>query len=243
MGSKFVVGLVVEGPNDYSVLRQVVEATLRGVATNPEFEFREIQPQPDATSSGYLGGGWTEVFKWCLRNPPLIRGNAIFSMLFDGRPACNLLVVHMDADQLSEFAAKTAVTLPASPWTAARRATFTEKVLRNWLWPGIEPRTDTNFDKHYPLAIVWKTETWLVSAIDPALRDPEKHDPVPLIIALKPGLEDAQRPGYLRKRGLRATYRSLAVKLARDLTRVRGACRQLEKFCAFVEIRHASVSP
>jgi hypothetical protein len=243
MGKKFVVGLVVEGPNDYPVLQQVVQTTLRSVDANTELEFRNIQPQSDASSSGYQGGGWTEVFKWCLRNRPSLRRDTIFSTIIDGIPACDLLVVHLDADQLREFSAKTAVTLPASPWTAARRAGFTEKVIRSWLWPGIEPRSDTNFDKHYPLAIVWQTETWLISAIDPTLRDPEEHDPVSLIIAVEPKLEHPQRPGYLRKKGVGATYRSLAVKLANDLTRVRGACGQLEKFCSFVETRHASVIP
>lgn len=238
-----MVGLVVEGLSDYRVFQPLIRETVAEAAPNCAVQFRFLQPKPDATSSGYTPGGWTLVYKWCQRNPPNIRSSFIFQEVIAGTPACDLLVAHLDADVLQEYASKASVPLPGTPWSSSKRATFAESVLGEWLWSGAAPLHTEFPDRHIPVIAVWATETWLVAALDSSLGEPEEVDPVPLLINLKPDLEDNRRPGRLKKSSVATVYDSLALNLIQDLDRVRSVCNQLEKFCSKVEGYLARPSP
>jgi hypothetical protein len=236
MPKTLVVGLVVEGRNDFRSLCKVIERTLVAKSPSINVVFRKLQPGEDATSAGSCGG-WYFVLQWCQRNQPKDRENFTFSSPLAGVPACDVLVVHLDADVLSEFAAASSVSLPVPPWPAKKRAGFTEKVLDEWLWPTTTSKKSSIRPKHVLAAAVWATETWLLSALDPSISDPEEMDPVPALITIMPKLENLKKPGKLKKKGVGNEYEGMAESLVTSLKSVRSKCRQLEKFCANIESR------
>ncbi|MCB9760509.1 MAG: hypothetical protein H6739_11775 [Alphaproteobacteria bacterium] len=193
----FTVGLVAEGVTDLVVIERIVRESLEGAGLAAgELRFEMLQPERDATSGQWSDGGHGHVKAWCLRYPPGLRLGSFLQPLFAGVPArCDLIVVHLDADVIVPIAHAEGLGVP-DPLTAFAQGVLTRAVLERWLWP--DP-TRPGEGRHTLLPAVQATETWIVAGADPALADPESADPVPLLIALNPGLSDGGASPKLKK--------------------------------------------
>jgi len=234
-----VVGLVAEGVTDLDFLKLCIEKTLGTYGFGRRVEFRDLQPEPDATSGQYGDGGWSRVHQWCVNNPPAARLSQYLQPLFEDERACDFLVVHLDGDVLADYADKVSSTpLPIEPWTGDTRAEFVRAALNEWLWPG---DSDAAKDKHLLAVMVRALETWLLAGYDVSLEHPEEVGPIPLLRQASPHLLQPVRPdARLRKR--RKTWKKMAEEVIGNLPHIRSVCPCCDQFLAQVENRMGSVA-
>ncbi len=175
------IGIVAEGGSDSIVIQGLLRSYIKksGAFPDCELKFLNLQPYIDNTSrSRFSEGGWMQVFKWCISNPPQERrvaylGDGLFS---DGMDAfnCSALVIHMDADICDKIGDKTTVTpVPQKTHVPATRGRFIADVLNEWLWPPGE----VSDQKHLISPAVESTEAWLVAGLSEEDNLPESdHD-------------------------------------------------------------------
>jgi hypothetical protein len=91
MSDPLSVGMVVEGPTDFVVLRAAIAALL----DNRDFEVTSIQPLLSNALKAHTGGGWTAIYRWCRPMLEQAGGRAQDNSLFN---TYDLLILHVDAD-------------------------------------------------------------------------------------------------------------------------------------------------
>lgn len=155
-----VVGLVVEGTNDYPIISRFVESCLSERFERP-IEFRHLQPLPDATMTGYSGGGWTRVVGWCKANAGS-RIETFFVPLEEGEAACDLIIVHLDGDALEPCAKHFSKAIPPVGCPAADRVSTLAEMLTEWLQ--LPSNRSDQIRGAFP---VLHSEAWLLAALLP----------------------------------------------------------------------------
>jgi hypothetical protein len=151
-----VVGVVVEGKDDFEPIQAVLEAEL-SVLGYPDIAFRQLQPEKDATGTTERGG-WTKVVGWLVdHSGPGVE--TFFTPLFAGVPACDIIVVHIDSDVHVECLTKAGLSVPKAPASVADVVSSLRQALDNWLAVSADRR------KSFSYAIpVFKTENWIMAA-------------------------------------------------------------------------------
>jgi hypothetical protein len=174
------VGIVTEGGSDCVVLETLLLAYFKKAPVdNFSLSFKNLQPYVDNTSkSGYSEGGWEQVYKWCIGNPPQERISTLFGgpLFADDMDdfQCSALLVHMDADICEKIGDKSnVVPVPDKTQSAQIRGKFISETLAYWLWPDA-PNED---HRHILVPAVESTEAWLVAGLSDDTEDPEgDHD-------------------------------------------------------------------
>jgi len=147
------IGMVIEGKYDFPLLEACLGAELSRLGYG-ELRFRNLQPELDATGE-LEAGGWTKVVGW-LAN---FSGGAISTFLtplFDSTDACDLIIVHIDADVRSQVYRSISATIDPSD-DITLMASEIENELRRLLDAGV-------LDPKVRFAVpVFKSENWLMT--------------------------------------------------------------------------------
>jgi len=213
-GLRFAI--VTEGPSDFLVLRSVLLRLL------PESEVVAIQPEvplaayPEfraAAGGSYLGSGWRGVRSWCQRyggdDLELFLG-AVVGDRYDA------LVIHVDASMAHNLGIEELPCPPVSATTEPLR----QIVVREWLALETKP-------EYLLLATPSKsTDAWVLAAYTPDHPNVECDFSVERILAKKHKLP--VRNGQVKK--TRSLYEPLAEQVGQDLTNVRRACSEADRF-------------
>lgn len=152
-----VVGVAVEGKDDFDVIEASVTAEF-SVLGIPEPTFRRLQPEPDATGQ-IPTGGWSRVIGWLKQHS----GHGIetyFAPLFSGEPACDLVVVHIDADICAQCLAHLNIPIPQTLVSVSD----TVNALRSALDTVSALSADRRGRFAYAVP-VFKTENWLMASV------------------------------------------------------------------------------
>lgn len=155
-----VVGIVVEGTNDYPVFEALLERHLPNSFSRP-ITVKHVQPFVDATSGRYSGGGWPRVVAWCLAN----RSSNIetfFAPLEEGDEPCDLILIQLDGDAMEGCSPHAATACPILPCSVEDRLNTLEAFLMEWLAP--EPQRMAQIVFALPTMC---TESWLMAGIRP----------------------------------------------------------------------------
>jgi hypothetical protein len=220
------IGVVAEGPTDQIVLRHLLTAYCRNVRPDITPVFKDLQPNPDGTSSGSPEGGWSQVYRWCLNNPPPARealfiGRDLFGSGLDNQKH-DLILVHMDSDICEMIGASSSIRpVPDATSSPERRGTFIRKTLLEWLWPD-----DTTPDeRHVPAPAVEVIEAWLVAALSED-EQPETSKDIPRRLIevdyrSRGKVAPVAAKGF-RKRSLR--YEDISTRSAANVARVVATC-------------------
>jgi hypothetical protein len=243
---EITVGIVAEGGSDCVVLETLLTAYFDKVpARDFSLSFKNLQPYTDNTSkSGYSEGGWEQVYKWCLGNPPQDRANALFGapLFADGMDEfqCSALLVHMDADICEKIGDKSNIDpVPSLTQSTAVRGKFIYETLSSWLWPD-EKKEDL---RHILVPAVESTEAWLVAGLSEEDKDPEcDHDIQRKLAALdysvvkgRPVPKDIKRPNKQAE-----NFKKISGVAAGNIMRVIERCPHFEltvrKVIALIEL-------
>jgi hypothetical protein len=150
------IGLVMEGDYDYVSLPPFISSEITNRSID-QIRFRVLQPMPD--ESGKLSsGGWRGVVAWCLE----YSGESIetfFAPLFEGDPACDVIVVHIDGDSYGAIISYIEGGDVRPPTSATARVKAIVAALEDWLTPTAERRAKLAF-----AVPVLHTEAWIIAA-------------------------------------------------------------------------------
>lgn len=233
MNGNFVIGLVVEGPTDYKVIKSFIIEAFSKASIDKNIIFRDIQPELDATGTNHKRAGWPRLLAWCRRFPPSVRKSQLFNPLFNHIEALDLLIVQLDGDVLSAYACHCSEALPSKPWDSIKRGNFVESVLEEWLWP---ESSNEERDKHVLLATVQDTEAWLVAGLNTSINDPEERcssNELSLIASSLP-----VRLRFPRKKLKKEPdkWGVMADRAIKNLLHIRSVCPHCDKFLNAVEV-------
>lgn len=224
------VGVVAEGPSDCVVLDQLLSGYFsRTLPAVVALKFKNVQPYVDNTSnSGYSEGGWEQVYKWCLSNPPGERENAFFGppLFADDMDdmQCDVLMVHMDADICGAIGSKSSITpIPSEGSLPAVRGKFISDTVQAWLWPdGIGDQS-----RHIIVPAVESTEAWLVAGLSNEDSDPENDHDIERRLAELDYLLVKVRPvpkGIKKPNKSAANYAAIARHAVKNVMRIAARC-------------------
>lgn len=215
---RLVVGFVCEGSTDIVVLRRVVEQVLGDI------DARALQPEIDALDRQLPGGqsGWSEVRAWCQRVQTL---DEYFEP--DVGDPLDLMVLAVDLD----IAIRAGLTkLPEN--LSAYDATDLCRVIKSWLPQPLPGRV--------LIAIpVMSTETWLLAALFPRMRNLEAEK-TPAQVLVDKGKMTMGRNGPWKRA---SEYRVFAETVASKLKRVRDACGEADRFVKKLEGVASRIAP
>lgn len=223
------IGLVVEGPTDYLVLRSVIDALLQPRA----LQFSYLQPEysESFTPLGPSGGGWPGVYRWC-RNTSELNGPAGLddNFLFLNH---DIVILQLDADVAGVNYASGHITNPASndlpcaqpcPPVAPTIAAL-EGVLLGWLEARQCPR-------QLVICIPAQSlETWMLAGLYP-----EDSFLVQSNLECRPNIERRLASKPLKGRLVSGTkklldeYERRAPELAGSWSKVTAVCQQAAQF-------------
>lgn len=168
----FVIGLVTEGPTDQQVLNELINAYFNQISdAGKKISFLTLQPIDRTT-----GGGWRNVYKWCISNnqdarETLLGKNRLFANEMDNH-VCDALLIHMDADICEVIGKNTnVVPVPNASSVALDRGKFIKNVIEQWLWPD-QPLQN---DMHIIAPAVESIEAWLVAGLSSEDPSPESN--------------------------------------------------------------------
>lgn len=168
--TEFVIGLVTEGPSDQRVLKTLIPAYIKSsYGLDQKISFKNLQPIDRTT-----GGGWRNVFKWCIANnhnerETLLGKNRLFDNDMDNQ-VCNALLIHMDSDVCEKIGDCSNVTpVPDNHSTSNERGAYIKQVIERWLWVDQTPQSD----RHIIAPAVESIEAWLVAGLSDADPSPE----------------------------------------------------------------------
>ena len=228
---RIVVGIVAEGPTDVVVMTEYLSAWLARHDDAPVLEVRPVQPEQDATSGRFGDGGWTLVKAWCENNPATLRSLGLFQPLFEGEEPLDALIVQLDGDRIAEYARFYPDIMVPVDADATTTGSIVEEVLERWLWDGKPGRnTDPNHERHWLVAAVRATETWLVAGMDPSIEEPEEiPDPERELMRLAPKLRTRFVGGVRRLNKYPPAWRELARQTGSRLFHVGETCPHLGK--------------
>ena len=235
--SRIVVGIVAEGPTDIVVITEYLHAWLARHHEAPALEVRPVQPEQDATSGLFGGGGWTVVKKWCENNPAAVRALSLFQPLFEGERPLDVLMVQLDGDRVAEYSRFYPDIIVPTNANAAERGVIIEEVLERWLWGGSSRRTaDPNQGHHCLVAAVRATETWLVAGLDPSLAKPEEiAEPELALMRLAPTLRTKCVGDVRRLNKYPPVWRMLAKQTGKQLPHIRMVCPHCGKLLTYFD--------
>ncbi|SEH07574.1 hypothetical protein [Candidatus Venteria ishoeyi] len=190
-----------------------------------------IQPNSDNTSAnGDEEGGWLQVYKWCLNNPPALRKRLYGSGLFTTSPAYSALVLHLDGD-LCGKAELHAVSQEVNPENfdlqqASGRGAYLRAVLQNWL----QAEDDENLI--FSLAIE-AIETWLLAGLDTQREYPENaQNPEAILLPLYQHLQGKRAQKKQKKlQKNEKTYQKLSHEAAKNTAHIAASCPHFAKLC------------
>ena len=233
---KMVIGIVSEGSTDFIALKIYL---LEWAGTNYgdiNLEVRALQPPIDATSGEFGDGGWTRVRAWSEDNPPEDRADNLFQPLFEGEEPCNILIVQLDGDVVSDYIVEFRdIFLPRNPDAQSRGETV-EKVLVRWLWGSDDERAnDPNAEAHCLVATVRALEAWFVAALDHSIKEPEELDPECELIRIKPELPTKLQRGRRRLMKSNEDWRNLAEITKHEVVHIACACPNFGKLLQSIE--------
>lgn len=166
-----VVGVVVEGTNDYPVFQAFLDQHLPDSFSRPVV-LKEIQPLQDATSGNYSGGGWHRVVGWCVAN----KASAIetfFTPIEEADSPCDLILIQIDGDAMEQCGTHAATPCPAMPCAIDERLSALEGFVLEWLEPTADRAAQILFA--FP---TMSSEAWLMAGLKPHERNWE-HEPDP----------------------------------------------------------------
>lgn len=170
--TEFVIGLIAEGPRDQQVLKTLIPAYIYSrIGSDLEISFKDLQPIDRTT-----GGGWRNVFKWCISNnqnerETLLGKNRLFANDMDNQ-VCSALLIHMDSDICEEIGNCSDVAPVPNTFSPSNdRGNFIKKVIEEWLWADQTPQ----YDKHIIAPAVESIEAWLVAGLSDLDLDPESN--------------------------------------------------------------------
>lgn len=168
------IGLVTEGPTDQVVLDHILKFHFKEIRPDINLVIRNLQPIRDATS-GRIDGGWTQVYKWCVRNRnsngPARVSRPLFSNGLDSY-VNDYTVIQIDSDIIDEITVRPPnAKLPTRSCTSMLRGRFIRRTIVHWLWPA-GPRDP----KYIPLACVEAIEAWLVAGVQTNTKPESNHN-------------------------------------------------------------------
>ena len=222
-GKPLRVGLVAEGPTDFSVLKAVIDSLLIG----RPLIFAALQPLLDETfqsQPGSTGLGWPGVYRWCSQtisdNEGKLGDHPLFAIY-------DVIVVQVDADVASTTYKKGHIEDPTGDLPCAEPCppcTATTNRLREVMlrWMG---------EREKPLKVVLCTpaqalESWMLAALFP--KD---------ALVQSGALECIRNPkGKLKNRpqAQRVTttrdYEAKAPQVGREWKAVRAICSEAQRF-------------
>lgn len=155
-----IVGLVVEGTNDYPVIEAFITKNLNERFARP-IQIRKLQPEADATTGAFKGGGWGRVVGWCKANAT----GAIetyFSPVEEGDRPCDLIVVQIDGDAMANCAQHSTKCPPSEPCSPDDRVSALKAMITEWLQP-----TQAHSERLRLAVPVMHSEAWLMAALKP----------------------------------------------------------------------------
>lgn len=154
------VGIVAEGSNDFPILQVFIENILPTTFPRP-INFVTLQPEPDATTGRYRGGGWGRVIGWC-DNYSTGGLSTYFAPLFEGDIKLDFIVIHIDGDILPACANFCNYPHDVNICDANTKVIHMEKI--------IEIRLNATVEHKKMLAIavpLLHTEAWIMAGVDP----------------------------------------------------------------------------
>lgn len=152
----FVVGVVVEGKDDFAAIEAAVESELSKLSIS-DVVFRRLQPEKDATGSTDRGG-WTKVVGWLIDHS----GAGIetfFAPLFAGVEPCDIIVIHVDGDVHAECLKKAALPTPPPPVSVEDQVIGMRTALDSWV--ALDPERRRFLAYAIP---VFMTENWIMAS-------------------------------------------------------------------------------
>lgn len=220
-----VVGLVTEGPNDQIVFEKVILSFWMTYFGHRNVIFRRLNPPSDRTSEG----GWCDVRNWLLRNSESDRQHFFFSPgLTAEAPACDFIVIQIDADCLQSMAHSSMVEPLDTPAPPRWKLEYCKYIL--CVWADISDISDPNMGPYILVGTVQALETWICKAMDPEWVNPEYKDPQSKLIQLRPDMEDSRRKGKLKKKRTRRRYERFAEEVSSALTLLEQSCLSFQDF-------------
>ncbi len=228
-----VFGLVGEGHRDQMLVEALLDHLQKTHPSPIHLVPHRLQPAyTDATRRRKTEGGDDKARLWC-QTSPADRTRLAFSPPFptSDKPACDIVVIVHDADNLQVMHDREpSIPLPTPPWDAPTRSRYVESVIDHWLWPSSSDRTTGNRHDDYAIvAAVRALESWYVAALDTTKLTPEELDAVSCLITLRPDMEDAGKPGKLKKFRVNSKYEEFNRSLVERIDHVATVCPQFHR--------------
>jgi hypothetical protein len=211
-----VVGVVAEGAHDCIALAEFLEAELPASYARP-IRLRHLQPEMDATSCQVGGGGWGRVVGWC-KSYSGASIETYFVPLEEGDLACDLIVIHLDGDAMTDCAPHTSVPLPTIPCAINVRIETLREMVLDWLQPNANRRSRIKFA--FP---VMHTEAWLLAGLRP------NQQPWEQLADCKTPFRDLKTKKSQR---MREYYREQSAAAASKAPSIRSQSISFSKFCS-----------
>lgn len=151
------IGTVVEGPTDRLLLKAIIDKVCPGV-----HEYRDLQPADVGSSFGERGTGWKGVRRFCFDIWQQLNTD-LFDFIKDYE--FDLLVIHVDADIVSETDLQEALNYPIEPCPPV---TPTIASLREILAQWLNLKSASEFPPQLILAMPSQdSENWLFAGLYP----------------------------------------------------------------------------
>lgn len=208
-----VIGLVVEGLNDYPAMEAFASNILRPSVAEPIL-FRLLQPETDATTGKMGDGGWSRVVGWCKKYSGE-KLQTFFTSVTEDEPACDAIIVQIDGDALEECAAHSNVSFEADASIAERTAALS-KMIDEWL--NAPERLKDQVAHALPHL---HTESWIMAGIQPRAHEWERIPTKHILWALKAETGIRLLPPF---------YERMAREAASNHEEISQQCVTFEKF-------------
>lgn len=227
------IGTVVEGPTDRLILESVLTHLLPG-----EHRFFPLQP---TETLGRTGSGWKGVRRWCNETWQREHSNLETILSSATGPALDLLVIHVDADIVSEQDLQQDSAFPIMPQPCppvSATVAQIEALILHWL------SLDMSLSSLIFAIPAQDTETWTFAALFPddelcsrkdyeCMHDGKDH-PGYLLTLKAYGKLLRRSTGTIKKS--RWQYEKICPRIVAAWDRVRTLCSQAEKFS--IEVLH-----
>lgn len=228
------IGVIAEGITDHIVYEKFISEFFK----DKDFELHFIKEQPGDATSSTIGGGWTEVKKWCLRNSPTFRNTLLTQGLFKGASTRDILLFHIDSDIAQKIMANAQETGHdlSSP---LKRGAYVNRKLIEWLWPD---QNNPDMDKHVIAPAVDSTETWMVCAIDnnlniEAISNQDKELETILANLIRDNNIHNLQAGARSLPKKPSRYNDVCDKIKKDVSTVYANCSYFKKTCDDLEVQ------
>lgn len=221
------LALVTEGKTDQIVLRNLLSQYFNDLSPT---DFQGIQPYSDKTS-GNTEGGWLQVYKWCLSNPPDLRkqlyGNGLFRT--STSPNYQAIIVHLDGDlcDKAEFQTLSDVAHDEFDLTQTKeRGDYLKETLNTWL------QVDEDEKITFATAIE-SIETWLLAGLNNDEDNPEadKQAEEKLLALYKKIQGKRAQQGQKQLKKDSKTYQKLSDEACKNVEHIVTSCSHFSKLC------------